>query len=68
MKPQRAERQEHLVADLQVTKAACTCGAKFVLSDTLASSLSQARCQDELLDMYHQHRDAARAADKKKET
>lgn len=67
MNKKRSERQEHLMADLQVTKASCSCGVQFALSDTLASSMSQARCQDELLDLYHQHRDDVRDATNKKE-
>ncbi len=54
------ESVEHLLVDLQVTKAACSCGAELVLSDALTANLSAVRCQDHLIDLYHQHRDHER--------
>jgi hypothetical protein len=46
----------HYLYNLLVTKASCTCGAQFELSDTLSATLSPAHCQDELLDLYHRHK------------
>ncbi|MDD5301486.1 MAG: hypothetical protein PHS14_00140 [Elusimicrobia bacterium] len=50
-----APAQEHVLVDLKVTTATCSCSAQFLLSDTVVANLSPSRCQDELLDLFHTH-------------
>ena len=54
--------QEHVIVELRVTNALCSCGAEFVLSEALTARLSPAKCQDSLLDLYHEHRETMRGA------
>ena len=51
---------QHVITELLVTSAKCSCGTELHISSTVADNLSTARCQDTLLDMFREHRDDTR--------